>query len=69
MSKQDISCSFCGRKKSEAGLLIAGVSGHICADCAVQASEIVKEESKPREEESFQTSEILKPKEIQHFFR
>jgi len=67
MSKQDISCSFCGRKKSEAGLLIAGVSGHICADCAVQASEIVKEESKPKEEQSFQSSEILKPKEIQQF--
>ncbi|MFM7770988.1 MAG: ATP-dependent Clp protease ATP-binding subunit ClpX [Bacteroidota bacterium] len=67
MSKQDISCSFCGRKKSEVGLLIAGVSGHICSDCATQAIEIVKEEAKPKSEETFHSNEVLKPKEILTF--
>ncbi|MFM7728625.1 MAG: ClpX C4-type zinc finger protein, partial [Flavobacteriales bacterium] len=43
---KEISCSFCGRKKSEVSILIAGISGHICADCASQANQIVAEESR-----------------------
>ena len=41
-------CSFCGRTKKEANLLIAGIDGHICEVCVEQAYEIVKEESKSR---------------------
>ena len=37
-------CSFCGRDKSEALLLIAGIEGHICEVCAELAVEIVNEE-------------------------
>ncbi len=37
-------CSFCGRDKSEALMLIAGINGHICEVCVEQAYEIVKEE-------------------------
>ena len=66
MSKQEINCSFCGRKKSEVNVLIAGVSGHICDDCARQASEIVKEEAVVPQEE-FSTSELMKPIEIRDF--
>ena len=66
MSKQEINCSFCGRKKSEVNVLIAGVSGHICDDCARQASEIVKEEGVVPQEE-FNASELLKPIEIRDF--
>jgi len=66
MSKQEINCSFCGRKKSEVNVLIAGVSGHICDDCARQASEIVKEEVVVPQEE-FSTSELMKPIEIRDF--
>ena len=47
-------------------MLIAGVYGHICDDCARQASEIVKEEAVVPQEE-FNASELLKPIEIRDF--
>ena len=37
-------CSFCGRDKSEALILIAGVDGHICETCVEQAQEIIADE-------------------------
>lgn len=43
-SKQSYRCSFCGRDKSEALILIAGIEGHICEVCVEQADEIVQEE-------------------------
>ena len=43
MAKQSDKCSFCGRSRSEVGILISGFTGNICEDCAQQASEIVKE--------------------------
>lgn len=42
----EITCSFCGRKKSEVNILIAGIKGHICDDCVSQAFNIVHEEAK-----------------------
>lgn len=44
MSKKETICSFCGRPKSQVRLLIAGISGHICDHCIIQAQSIVKEE-------------------------
>lgn len=44
MSKKETTCSFCGRPRSQVGLLIAGLSGHICDHCIVQARSIVDEE-------------------------
>src|SRR5690554_6442926 len=44
MSKKETNCSFCGRPKSQVRLLIAGISGHICDNCIIQAQSIVKEE-------------------------
>ncbi len=35
-------CSFCGRSDREVKLLITGLSGYICEECAAQAYEIVK---------------------------
>ncbi|MEM8528297.1 MAG: ATP-dependent Clp protease ATP-binding subunit ClpX [Bacteroidota bacterium] len=43
-TKHTYRCSFCGRDKSEALLLIAGIDGHICEVCVEQAVEIVEEE-------------------------
>ena len=40
MKKQ---CNFCGRNEREVRLLISGVSGFICEDCAAQAYKIVQE--------------------------
>ena len=36
-------CAFCGRTEDEAGLLVRGMSGFICADCAAQAHQIFEE--------------------------
>jgi ATP-dependent Clp protease ATP-binding subunit ClpX len=45
MSKEDLECSFCGRKKAETNLLIAGLDAHICDRCIEQAHGIVIEEA------------------------
>ena len=45
MSKEEnLECSFCGRKKVETDLLIAGMGAHICDKCIEQAHGIVLEE-------------------------
>ncbi|MCR5679783.1 MAG: ATP-dependent Clp protease ATP-binding subunit ClpX [Prevotella sp.] len=36
-------CNFCGRSEREVKLLITGVNGYICEDCALQAFQIVRE--------------------------
>ena len=44
MAKKETNCSFCGANRANVQMLIAGVSGHICDSCAVQANRIVSEE-------------------------
>ena len=44
MAKKETTCSFCGANRVNVQMLIAGVSGHICDSCAVQANRIVSEE-------------------------
>jgi ATP-dependent Clp protease ATP-binding subunit ClpX len=61
-SKQSYRCSFCGRDKSEALILIAGIDGHICEVCVEQAGEIIEEElygGKRKEEEEPQKDFLL----------
>ena len=36
-------CSFCGRPASQAGMLLSGIGGYICAECSHQAELIFKE--------------------------
>jgi len=45
MAKEELECSFCGRKKAETNLLIAGLDAHICDRCIEQAHGIVVEEA------------------------
>ena len=46
MAKNSKNCSFCGRPESQVGFFIVGQDGaHICDECAVQAADIVKENS------------------------
>ena len=63
-------CSFCGRDKSEALILIAGIDGHICEVCVEQADEIIQEElftDKGTEvKEEFSLPETVTPKEIKN---
>jgi len=64
-SKQSYRCSFCGRDKSEALILIAGIDGHICEVCVEQAGEIIEEElygGKRKEEEAPQQDFLLPDK-------
>jgi ATP-dependent Clp protease ATP-binding subunit ClpX len=46
MAKEKLECSFCGRKKPDTQLLIAGIDAHICDKCIEQAHGIVLEEIK-----------------------
>lgn len=64
MSKNETSCSFCGRPKSQVRLLIAGISGHICDHCVMQAQSIVQEEIDNIDREEDSLLELLKPVEI-----
>jgi len=58
-------CSFCGRPKTDAGLLIAGLDAHICESCIEQAHEIVLEESRQGGGSSAAGEfELPKPKDI-----
>ncbi|MDX2361042.1 MAG: ATP-dependent Clp protease ATP-binding subunit ClpX [Crocinitomicaceae bacterium] len=65
MSKKEAGCSFCGRSREEVGMLIAGVSGHICESCVTQAHSIVKEEDVHTEKDD-NVVNVLKPVEIKH---
>ena len=60
-------CNLCGRTDSEVRLLITGVDGCICDECAAQAYQIAMAngfgEAKAKEPD-FKTKRIPKPKEI-----
>ncbi|CAM1362193.1 ATP-dependent Clp protease ATP-binding subunit ClpX [Tenacibaculum litopenaei] len=69
MSKEEnLQCSFCGRKKPETDLLIAGLDAHICDKCIEQAHGIVEEEIAEARTSSLSNDLTLKkPKEIKAF--
>ncbi len=67
-SKNSYRCSFCGRDKTEALILIAGIDGHICEVCVEQAEEIIQEElysgKKEKAGDDFLLPEAVTPMEI-----
>ena len=66
--EENLECSFCGRKKSETDLLIAGMDAHICDKCIEQAHGIVEEEVSEAISGSLAKEIILKkPLEIKTF--
>lgn len=69
MAKEKYECSFCGRKKPETNLLIAGIDAHICDKCIEQAHGIVIEELKANGGLTHAVSNLVlrKPKEIRAF--
>ena len=69
MSKQEnLECSFCGRKKPETDLLIAGMDAHICDKCIEQAYGIVQEEiSDAKNDKLTKELTLKKPLEIKTF--
>ncbi len=68
-------CSFCGRGEKEVRLLITGLNGYICEDCAAQAYQIVQStglaESDPVKKDGngdkFKIKKVPKPKEIKDY--
>lgn len=52
-SRENLRCSFCGKSKNDALILIAGIDGHICDSCVEQAYQIVIEETKRGGNKSF----------------
>ena len=67
-------CSFCGRSEKDVKLLITGLDGFICEDCAVSAYQIVestgllgKNGSSADTGEKFKIKKVPKPKEIKDF--
>ncbi|WP_248724210.1 ATP-dependent Clp protease ATP-binding subunit ClpX [Seonamhaeicola sp. ML3] len=68
MAKEELECSFCGRKKSETNLLIAGLDAHICDRCIEQAYGIVLEESKQNDSSDLSAElKLRKPQQIKAF--
>ena len=66
--EENLECSFCGRKKSETDLLIAGMDAHICDKCIEQAHGIVEEEISDASSGVLAKEIILKkPLEIKSF--
>jgi ATP-dependent Clp protease ATP-binding subunit ClpX len=66
--KAPIGCSFCGRDKKDTEVLIAGISGHICDKCIVQANSIVEEELNHNQRKTLNDElNLLKPIEIKGF--
>jgi ATP-dependent Clp protease ATP-binding subunit ClpX len=68
MAKEELSCSFCGRKKPETSLLIAGLDAHICDQCIEQAHGIVLEEASESDDDALSAElNLRKPKDIKVF--
>lgn len=65
---EELNCSFCGRKKAETKLLVAGLNAHICERCVDQAVSIIQEETTHTENTPNKAEFLLKkPKQIKAF--
>lgn len=69
MAKNNKHCSFCGRPESQVDFFIMGQDGaHICNDCAMQAAEIVKENTTKKSNlPNLQKEQVPKPIEIKEY--
>ena len=68
MSKSDLQCSFCGKKKDQTSLLIAGIDAHICDLCIEQANGIILQENSSVDSKAGKSKlELLKPQQIKLF--
>lgn len=64
-------CSFCGRPERDVTLLLNGMSGFICSDCARQAYEIARTAGaygdQQHSTQPFELKKVPKPKEIKEY--
>ena len=73
MAKKKV-CSFCGRDESQVNLIISGLHGFICDDCAKQAYEIAEwtgaygsAAANKKPTDAFTLKEIPKPRKIKEY--
>lgn len=70
MAKTGEICTFCGRGSRDVNMLINGISGAICDECAQQAYEIVKEQIPAKNDPAsfgLNSKELPKPENIKAF--
>lgn len=62
-------CTFCGRDARKVSMLINGISGAICDECAERAYEIVKEQMQAKSGSPFDLNQadLPKPEDIKRF--
>ncbi len=65
-------CSFCGRSETEVKILISGLNGHICEDCAQQAYNIAEsagmyDNARKTGGKPFVLKKVPKPVEIKEY--
>ena len=68
--KETMRCDFCGRSQREVDLLIPGLNGFICNECAERANEISKEYLGKMQESllsDLDLKELPKPQEIKEY--
>lgn len=58
-------CSFCGRSEKEAGMLINGIDGCVCVECAAQINKIVNEKKEVVNKHTMEG--VMRPTEIKEF--
>lgn len=67
-SNKKVNCSFCGRGKSDVGMILSGIDGHICDSCIQQGYEVIKEEmGAPAANNSNHQFELVKPKDLKAY--
>lgn len=63
--EKQVQCSFCGKNKTEVGMLIGGTTGHICDSCVEQAMKIVEDDAQHKLRETLQSAlTLVKPMEL-----
>jgi ATP-dependent Clp protease ATP-binding subunit ClpX len=60
-------CSFCGRRRKETALLIAGMNAYICDECIGQANQILAEELPAQKGDQVQDLVVMKPRDIKAY--
>ncbi|MGB0840159.1 MAG: ATP-dependent Clp protease ATP-binding subunit ClpX [Chitinophagales bacterium] len=66
--ENDMNCSFCGKRKEETLILIAGIEGHICEGCVDQAQEIIERELYQKGNQfQFSLPDMITPMKIKEF--
>ncbi|MEI6434699.1 MAG: ATP-dependent Clp protease ATP-binding subunit ClpX [Bacteroidota bacterium] len=69
MAKIVEKCSFCGRSKKDASMIITGLDGNICDLCVTQAQTILDESlpSRAKKQRSSTDFKLMKPVEIKNY--